>query len=162
MMNGTPYMNPLLKTILLIYEGGIDMSELPVGDPDTFLGEFEQMDLSELKDKMFMVAISSGDPSKCKYIPESIHGPYGFYEMVEQVEAMWKNCQHHAKVLVTSKNMGRPPQFLDTCTVDYLEAKGGQIITEGMLGGDDLITDYTCKAGLFEAENHPLLEEKED
>ncbi len=138
------------------------IEELEVGNPDTFLGEFEQMDLSELKDKMFMVAISSGNPEKCKYIPESLHGPYGFYEMTEQVEQMWKQCQHHAKVIITSKAMGRPPQFLDACTVDYLEAKGGQIITEGMIGGEDLMTDYSCKAGIFEAENVPMLEKKEE
>ena len=135
--------------------------ELEVGNPETFLGEFEQMDLSELKDLMFMVAISSGDPAKCKYIQESIHGPYGFYEMIEKVEYMWKKYQHHAKVLITSKDTHKPPQFLDECTVDYLEAKGGSIITEGMLGGEDLISDYTCKAGIFEAENAGLPEKEE-
>ena len=136
--------------------------ELEVGNPETFLGEMEQMDLSELKDFMFMVAISSGDPSKCKYIQESLHGPYGFYEMADQVYSMWRRYQHHAKVIITSKDMNKPPQFLDECTVDYLEAKGNSIITEGMLNGDDLISDYTCKAGIMDAENAGLPEKKEE
>lgn len=136
--------------------------ELEVGNPETFLGEFEQMDLSALKGLMFMVAISTGDPGKCKYIQESIHGPYGLYEMAGKVEYMWKEYQHHAKVLITSKDTHKPPQFLDECTIDYLEAKGGNIVMEGMLNGDDLNTDYTCKAGIFEAENAGLPEKKDE
>jgi len=135
------------------------MQELPTGNPETFIGEFENMDLSKIKDLMFMVAISTGDPSKCKYIPESLHGPYGFYEMVEEVDNMWKKYQHHAKVLVTSKSMGKPPEFLNECTVDYIEANAQDIIVEGMLGGDDLKKDYTCQAGLFEADTKELPDE---
>ena len=55
-----------------------------------------------------------------------------------------------------------PSTSLEMAAIDYIEAKGRQIITEGMLGGEDLVTNYTCKAGLFEAENHPLLEKKEE
>jgi len=129
------------------------MSELEVGDPETFLGEFEEMDLSELRDKLFLVAISSGDPTKLKYIPESVHGPYGFYEMVDKVHSMWATHLHHAKVIIPSKDTHEPPQFLDECVVDYLESKGSTIITEGMIGGEDLIVDYTCRAGIMTAEN---------
>lgn len=134
------------------------MEDLKVGNPETFIGECEVMDLSEIKDKIFMVAIASGDPSKCKYIQESIHGPFGFYEMVEQVDNMWKEYLHHAKVIVTSKDMHKPPEFLDECTIDYLEAKASEIIVEGMIGGDCLVKDYTCKAGIFQADTNGLPE----
>ena len=136
--------------------------ELEVGNPETFLGEFEIMDLSELKDKLFLVAISSGDPAKLKYIPESIHGVFGFYEMVDRVHAMWKIHLHHAKVIIPSKTMNEPPRFLDECTIDYIESQGPSIITEGMLGGEDLVSDFTCKAGIMEAENAGLPEKKEE
>ena len=138
------------------------MSDLEVGNPETFIGEAEVMDLGALKGLMYMVAISTGDPTKCKYIQESLHGPYGFYEMVGEVDGMWRRCQHHAKVLITSKDMGKPPEFLDECTLDYLEAHAGSIITEGMLGGEDLNSDYTCKAGIFEADIKGLPKATED
>jgi hypothetical protein len=135
------------------------MDKLEVGNPETFIGECEVMDLSELKDKVFLVAISSGAPTQCKYIQESIHGPYGFYEMVEQVDAMWKKYQHHARVIIPSQDMKKPPECLDACTLDYLEAKASEIIVEGMINGDDLVKEYTCKAGIFSAATNGLPQE---
>lgn len=124
---------------------------LPVGNPDTFIGEAETMDLSELMDKIFLVGVAYGDAEQCKYIPESAHGPYGFYEMVEQVAHMWQRHQHHAKAVLLSKDPSVPPQFLDECTIDYIEANAGDIVAEGMLGGEPLIRDFTCRAGILDA-----------
>jgi len=142
------------------------MSNLPTGDPETFVGEAENMNLDELIDKVFAVAVACGSPDKCKYIPESIHGPYGFYEMVGEVYNTWTKCSHHAKVIILDKDPGTPPKFLDECTIDFLEAKGQEIIVEGMLCGESLEKDFTCRAGLIDAnqEDDPRskVEENED
>jgi hypothetical protein len=74
---------------------------------------------------------------------------------------MWREHQHHAKVMVCQKDMTKAPTYLDGNTVDYIEAKFDDIITESMLEGvfDD-IKDYTCRAGLSEVVDpeNPLLE----
>lgn len=133
------------------------MSDLPVANPETFVGEFEDMDLSELKDKTFLVAISTGDPTKAKFIPESVCGPYNFFEMIDVVALVHHEQQLHAKAMIPSKNFGEKPKVLDACTIDYIEAKHLEILTEAMLTGE-LDKVYTCKAGFIE---YPT-EEKSD
>ena len=81
--------------------------------------------------------------------------------MVEQVHGMWQQHLHHAKVIILSQDITKPPEFLDACTIDYIEAKGIDIITEGLLNGDDLKKDYTCKAGIFQADTNGLEDNKE-
>ena len=136
------------------------MSDLNVGDPATFIGEHESMDLSSLKDKLFLVAINSGDRGKGKFIQETSHGPYDFLEMVEEVSGMWLEYQHHSKVYVLSKNKKEPCQWLDYCTVDYIEAKAMDIVTNAFLAGDFAQT-YTCKAGFTsQADADPRSKEK--
>jgi hypothetical protein len=136
-------------------------SNLPVKSGEDFVGELEVMDLSELKGKQYMVAISSGDPNGPKFVCSSIRGPFSFEEMCEAVGIMWREHQHHAKVMVCQKDMTKAPTYLDGNTVDYIEAKFDDIITESMLEGvfDD-IKDYTCRAGLSEVVDpeNPLLE----
>ena len=51
---------------------------LPVKAGDDFVGELETMDLTELKDKQFLVSVSQGDRSKVKYLCSTIRGPYSF------------------------------------------------------------------------------------
>lgn len=127
-------------------------NQLPLGNPDTFIGETEEMDMSSLLEHIYVIAVATGDPKKCKYVPETIHGPFGFYEMVEQVSMMWEMHQHHAKVIILSKNVNTRPKFLDECTIDYIEAKASSIVAEGMLNGEPLIKDFTCRAGLLQVE----------
>lgn len=140
-------------------------SSLPVKTSEDFIGELEVMDLSELKDKQFLVAINSGDPNGLKYVCSSIRGPYSFEEMCEAVYNMWHQHQHHAKVLIVHKDPTKPIEYLDANTIDYIEAKFSDIIVESMLeGAFDSVNEYTCKAGinkLVDAEN-PLLKSETD
>lgn len=141
-----------------------DNQNLPVKDGDDFIAECEIMDLSELKDKNFLVAVSTGDRNKAKFLSTTIHGPYNFVEMVEEVGVMWKNYQHHAKVVLCEKDRKKAAKTLDENTVDYIEAHYADIVTEAMLDGIfDEQKDYTCRAGFTEAtaEDDPRNNSKE-
>lgn len=127
---------------------------LPIKAGDDFIGELETMDLSELKDKQYMVAVNQGDRSKIKYLCSTIRGPYTFEEMCETVGIIWRQEQHHAKVILCQKDRAAAPKILDENTIDYIEAHFEDIITESMLDGVfDEVKDYTCRAGLIEADN---------
>lgn len=139
---------------------------LPVKQGDDFVGELETMDLSELKTgKQFMVSISQGDRSGNKFLCTALRGPFTFEEMCEAVGVMWRQNQHHAKVVICSKDFAKGIQYLDENTVDYIEAHFEDIITESMLDGvfdDD--KQYTCRAGIVEDSNeeNPLAAKKEE
>ena len=87
--------------------------ELPVKTGNDFIGEFESMDLSKLKDKVFMVSVNTGDRNKSKFLCSCARGPFNFTEMVEEVGSMWKNEQHHAKVVILEKDRNKSLRFLD-------------------------------------------------
>ena len=123
--------------------------ELTTGNPETFLGELENMNLDELRDKTFVVAISTGSRDKCNFICNTMRGPFDFYEMVENMGRIYQEQQLHGKAAVLSDDFEESFKFLDECTSDYIEAKYEQIVMEGLLGGD-FDTDYTVKAGLIE------------
>ena len=126
--------------------------DLPV-KKDGFLAEAEVMDLSPLREKTYVVGVACGDPDGVKYICSSIHGPYSYIEMVQEVGEMWVNHQHHAKVIVLDRDQNYRTKMLDKNTVDYIECHYTDIITEEMLGGA-FDKKYTCKAGLvFEEES---------
>jgi hypothetical protein len=125
-----------------------------------FAGEFEEMDLSDLHDKIFLVACSSGDRNKPKYIPETISGPFNFYEMIEVVGNFYGEQQLHAKAMVPSKSMGTAPQILDENTIDFIEARYMDLIADDLLGGDIMnAKEFTCKAGFIEEETEETEEE---
>lgn len=135
---------------------------LPVKAGDDFVGELETMDLSELKSKQYLVAVNQGERSGPKFVASTIRGVFSFEEMCEAVGVMWKENQHHAKVIVLQKDFSAKPIFLDENTVDYIEAHFQDIITESMLDGVfDEIKDYTCRAGIVEGDNsdNPLADE---
>ena len=126
--------------------------DLPV-KKDNFLAEAETMDLSALKDEQFLVAVSRGDPDDVKYICSTIHGPYDFTTMVQEVGDMWNTHQHHAKVIICESDPERQVKMLDGNTVDYIECHATDIITEEMLAGAfDLNKDFTCRAGIVSEE----------
>lgn len=132
---------------------------LPVKAGDDFVGELETMDLSELKDKQYLVAVSQGERSGVKFVCSTIRGPFSFEEMCEAVGSMWKEHQHHAKAIVLQRDSSAKPVYLDENTIDYIEAHFQDIITEAMLDGvfdDD--KDYTCRAGIVvgDGEDNPL------
>jgi hypothetical protein len=136
---------------------------LPVKKGDDFVGELETMDLTELKDKQFLVAVSQGDRSGVKFLCSTLRGPYTFEEMCESVGVIWREHQHHAKAVICQKDLKAAPKFLDENTIDYIEAHFEDIITEAMLDGvfDDM-KDYTCRAGVVEGDNsdNPLAEQQ--
>lgn len=127
-------------------------SNLPV-KKDNFLAEIERMDLSEIKDKQFLVAVATGDPEGVKFLCSTVHGPYDFTSMVQEVGDMWNVHQHHAKVILCETDPTKEVQMLDANTVDYIECHATDIITEAMLeGAFDPDQDFTCRAGLISEE----------
>ena len=135
------------------------MKDLPV-KKDGFLAEVEVMDLARLKSGKFIVAVGTGDPKSYKLLGSTIHGPYDFVEMVQEVGDMWMTHQHHAKVILLDKNVSNITQMLDENTVDYIECHYNDIITEEMLGGA-FDKDFTCQAGLQEDDGSNVLAKKE-
>ena len=127
------------------------MSDLPVRKDDQFVGEFETMNLDDLRDKNFMVAVSTGDPEKCKYLCGTLHGPYEFTEMLDEVGSMWVEHQHHAKVLICTTDKSKRLDYLDGNTIDYIEANYEDLIMNEVMEGIVLNDEYTCKAGINEA-----------
>jgi hypothetical protein len=129
-------------------------NDLPVNTSEDFLAEAEVMDLSSINGESFLVGVSQGDRNKCKFLSSTVHGPYSFYEMCEEVGVMWREHQHHAKVTILTKERNKAPKFLDENTTEYIEAHYADIITEGLLGGAfDEVKEYTCKAGVVEADD---------
>lgn len=132
-----------------------DKSLLPATQGDDFVAEFHKgtMDLTKFKDKSFIVAINTGNRNKYQLLGSSIHGPYDFYEMIEQVGAMYSQEQHHAKPVILNKDSEAPVEFLDSGTIDYIENFWMDIITEEIL--EAACVSYTCEGGT-------VTEEKED
>jgi len=139
--------------------------DLPVKEGDDFIAEFETMNLDSLRDKQFMVAVSNGKRNGPTFICSSLYGPYDFYEMVEQVGCMWRNHQHHAKVIVCSKDPSKPQERLDENTTDYIECHYDKIVVEGLIAGAFEDKQYTCKANVIDytdEEDPRKQESKED
>ena len=127
------------------------MSNLPV-KKENFLAEVEVMDLAPIKGGNFLVAVSTGNPDSVKFLCSTVHGPYTFVEMLQEVGDMWMNHQHHAKVVLLDKDPAKRVRMLDGNTVDYIECHYTDIITEEMLGGAFDDKEFTCQAGLTEEE----------
>ena len=125
-----------------------------MSNEDYTVGELEEMDLRELHDKHFMVAVSLGTRDQNQFACSSLCGPLSFYEMVDMVAHIWNTQQLHAKAMICSKTFGEPPISLDENTIDFIEARHQDIITDGLLDGklfDEV--EYTCKAGFFTPED---------
>lgn len=138
--------------------------ELPKGNPTTFVGEFENMDLSELRDQEFMVAINSGRRESHMFVQNTIRGPLTFIEMVERVGKIFRDQQLHAFVMLTQKDDTKELEWLDECTVDFIEAKTDEIITAEWIGGSlDEESPYTCQAGVTNVkEYYEKMKEEEE
>lgn len=126
-------------------------NNLPVKTTEEFLAENEVMDLSPLKSELFLVAVSTGDRNKSKFLSTTVRGPYSYTEMLEEVGVMWKEQQHHAKAVILSKDRNARLKTLDENTVDYIECHYLDLITDAMLEGA-FDKEYTCRAGIVEEE----------
>ncbi len=115
---------------------------------EDFVAECENMNISSLLKKQYIVSVSTGDRDQCKLLASTIHGPYDFLGMVEAVGTMWEKQQHHSKVTVLETDTNKATRFLNEDTTDYIEAKWQTIITNGTILGDFNAggEDYTCKA----------------
>lgn len=130
------------------------MSDLPTGNPDTFMGEFEEMDLSPLHGKIFGVAVSNGPRDGTKFVSSTLLAPLDFYEMIEAVANIFTQQMIHAKVMILNKNPTQKMKYLDECTVDFIEARHGDLMMDALLSGDlDSGKEYTCRAGFYEDED---------
>lgn len=125
------------------------MNDLPIKKREDFLAEVEVMDLSHLRGGQFIVAVGTGDPSSYKLLGSTIHGPYSFVEMLQEVGDMWCTHQHHAKVIMLDKDSNGATKMLDENTIDYIECHYGDLITEEMLGGA-FDKEFTCKSGMLD------------
>lgn len=129
-----------------INPGASNLDDLPVNKSDDFIGEFECMNLDELRDKRFLIAISTGKREQGRFISQTIRGPYDYWEMLEEVGYMFQEEQHHAKVIITNKERDKPNKFLDENTTDYIEANWVSLSAEVLLEDED--KEYTCRAGI--------------
>ena len=114
-----------------------------------FLAEAQVMDLTPIKGKTYVVAVGTGDPNKVKFLCSTIHGPYDFTEMCQEVGDMWVQHQHHAKVIIMEKDPKQKVLLLDANTIDYIEAHYIDIIMEETLSGFQE-KEFTCVAGTIE------------
>lgn len=115
-----------------------------------FLAEIEVMDLTPIKDKTYMVAVGTGAPNAVKFLCSTVHGPYNFTEMCQEVSDMWVQHQHHAKVIILEKDVKKKVLLLDANTIDYIECHSSDIIMEEFLTGIEEPKEYTCVAGTVE------------
>lgn len=114
-----------------------------------FLAEAEVLDLTPIKGKTYIVAVSTGDPNKVKFLCSTVHGPYNFTEMCQEVGEMWVQHQHHARAIIVEKDPKKKVLLLDANTIDYIEAHYIDIIMEETLGNFE-DKEFTCTAGTIE------------
>lgn len=128
-------------------------NDLPYPDPDTFIGAFAKMDLSELREQQFLVGINTGDPSNPDFICRSVRGPYTLSEMAEEVGIMWRDQLHHSHVTVLQKDRKSKAQWLSPEVVDYIEQNFEDIIMDEFLG--NFTGEFTCKAKILDSDSEP-------
>lgn len=128
-------------------------NNLPVKSKDEFVAEAEVMDLSPIKNHQFLVAVATGPEDSVKFLCSTVHGPYNFVEMLQEVGDMWKEHQHHARVVILDKDAKNKVKILDANTIDYIELRYVDLITEEMLeGAFDADVEFTCQAGFLSEE----------
>lgn len=134
------------------------MSDENEQEKKEFLAETEVMDLSPIRGETFCVAVATGNPENVRYLCTTLHGPYSFVDMCQEIGDMWVREQHHGKAIIMNKDVKAKVRCLDENTVDYIEAHYLDIIMEETLAGipDDRV--FTCEAGTVD--NIPPEEEK--
>ena len=128
------------------------MNTLPTGNKDDFVGEFEEMNLEELKDKQFLLAVGTGDPTKSQVLGSTISGPFNFIDMVNHVGELFAQNTYTAKVFLAKNNPLSGSTMLDPCVIDFIQAKYEDILFDAVLDGT-IDKEYTCKAGFVEVDD---------
>ena len=116
---------------------------------DGFAPQAEEMDLSALYAHTYVVAVSTGDRDDGRLLAKTMHGPYGFDEMVGEVGRMWTDSQDNAKVYILEKDPLKKSKGLDSKTIDYIQDKYMDIIMARIIGNDEP-KKYTVQAGIVE------------
>jgi hypothetical protein len=116
---------------------------------DGFAPQAEEMDLSALYAHTYVVAVSTGDRDDGRLLAKTMHGPYGFDEMVGEVGRMWTDSQDNAKVYILEKDPLKKSKWLDSKTIDYIQDKYMDIIMARIIGNDEP-KKYTVQAGIVE------------
>jgi hypothetical protein len=80
--------------------------------------ENKPFDISSLRDKTFVVAVSTGPRDKTALLPTTIRGPFDFLEMLDFVGVTWSKDLNRSRVASVSKLT--PPVFLNDDDVDYI------------------------------------------
>lgn len=119
----------------------------------------EVLDMSELYDLQYCVAINQGHRDDCGFVCSTLRGPFGFDDMVGQVHSLWTNDLDHAKVIILSTDRNSPLKCLDTKTIEYIQMRAGDILMERMLG---IGKPATCSAGFVEASPEEKRDEQVD
>jgi hypothetical protein len=117
---------------------------------ETFVPQLENMDLSSLKGKNFVVGISTGNRDSLGVLPSTIRGPFDYHEMLDYVFNLWSERLDHAKVLILSKNLKDKSEFLDAKTTDYIIEKAPDLLLEDIMMRDP--EPFTCVAGILTEE----------
>ena len=128
------------------------MSTLPTGDPENFIGELENMDLSELHENTFLVAVEGGKG----IMPSTVSGPFNFLDMVDVVGDTFSKTGLNCVVFESKTDPFAKAQTLDTCTIDFIQANYENIIMDSFLN-PDFSEEFTCKAGFEEI--HDVVED---
>jgi hypothetical protein len=110
------------------------------------------VDLTPYHDNQFLVAISTGDRDKGKFLCSTIRGPYSFDEMIGEVGDMNASDQNNAKVYILEKNRKKKAIFFDKNTTEYIQFNYQDILMDRMLGGA-FDKKVTHQAGVIEAED---------
>ena len=108
-----------------------DERNVPVTQQEEFIADLHDhkaMNLAKLKDLQFLIGVNTGDRNELGILGSTIRGPYDYMEMLEHVGRTFEDYQHHAKVLVLTKEEKQPVLFLDEGTIDYVEANWDDII----------------------------------
>jgi len=108
----------------------------------------EHMDLSDLHNQVFTVAVSTGNRERGSFLCTTIHGPYSFDEMIQEVSRMWTDDQNNAKVYVLEKDPKKPCKWLDVNTTEYIQFRSADILLERMLQTFD-DASFTSKAKII-------------
>ena len=91
----------------------------------------EKLDVRELADKTFLVAVAAGDTDWVDMLPSTIKAPLDFPDMVQEVGNIWGKLLHARVAIINGKN---PAEFLARSTVEHMEDNANDIIADYFIG----------------------------
>ena len=123
------------------------MAKLTTQEDTPFNVFTAKMDMRELYEQKFAVAVSTGNLDDYGLIITSLKGPYDFSDMVNEVLRLHEQ-KDNAKVVLMSTNLEKKTKLLSPETIEYIQHNGADILLEETFGLVDE-KGYNCKARLF-------------